>query len=252
LSNRGELTESRIDLATRRISSQAVTNALRPTIDAFAYYGGSGLGGNQNPTNVCPAPPAKPTFGCHQPGTIASMGYGGTLQQLVDSTAPDKGGGLAISIPIRNRVAQANQIRSLLEYRQAQMRLQQLENQIRIEVRNAQFTLQQNRAAVAAAKAGVESARQSLYAEQRKLTVGISTAVVVLQNESLLTIAQSNLISAMAAYEKSRLELDRATGLLLEHSNIQIADAKRGLVAELPQVPDVVPKQETTAAPQPH
>jgi hypothetical protein len=68
--------------------------------------------------------------------------------------------------------------------------------------------------------------------------------VLVLQNESLLTTAQSNLISAMANYEKSRLELDRSIGLLLEHSRIQIADAKRGVVTESPQVPDVVAKPE--------
>jgi outer membrane protein TolC len=162
------------------------------------------------------------------------------LNQLVNSTAPDKGFGVTMNIPLRNRVAQANQVRSELEYRQAQMRLQQLENQVRIEVRNAQFTLQQNRAAVAAAQAAVEYAQQSLVAEQKKLTAGISTPTLVLQNESLLTTAQSNLISAMAAYEKARLELDRSTGLLLEHSNIQVAEAQRGQVTAMPRVPAVV------------
>jgi outer membrane protein len=243
LSHRGELEESRVDLKTREISMRAVANALLPTADLFAYYGGSGLGGDQNPANICPPPAEKQPFGCHAAGTISPVGYGGTLQQLVNSTAPDKGAGVTFVVPLRNRVAQANQVRSELEYRQAQMRLQQLENQVRIEVRNAQFTLQQNRAAVAAAKAGVDSAKQSLYAEQKKLQVGMSTAVLVLQNESLVATAESNRISAMAAYEKSRLELDRATGLLLEHSNIQIADAKRGQVGQQPRVPNVIEMQ---------
>jgi len=75
------------------------------------------------------------------------------LNQLINSTAPDKGVGLQLAIPIRNRAAQADQVRSQLEYRQAQMRLQQQENQIRIEVRNAQFSVQQNRASVEAARA---------------------------------------------------------------------------------------------------
>jgi outer membrane protein len=245
LTHRGELEESRVDLKTRELNTRVLGNALLPTADAFAYYGGSGVGGDQNPANICPPPPATQPFGCRKAGAIPSRGIGDTLQQLVNSTAPDKGAGVTFSIPLRNRVAQANQIRSELEYRQAQMRLQQLENQIRIEVRNAQFTLQQNRAAVAAAKAGVDSARQSLYAEQRKLQAGMSTPALVLQNESLTASAQSNLISAMAAYEKSRLELDRSTGLLLEHSNIQIADAQRGRVTQEPNVPDVAPMQDT-------
>ena len=241
LTHRGELEESRVDLKTRQLNTRALDNALLPTADVFAYYGGSGVGGDQNQWNVCPPPPAPQPFGCRQAGSIPSRGIGDTWKQLVNSTAPDKGIGLTFSVPLRNRLAQADEIRSELEYRQAQMRLQQLENQVRIEVRNAQFSLQQNRAAVAAAKAGVDSARQSLYAEQRKLQAGMSTAVLVLQNESLVATAESNLISAMANYEKSRLELDRSTGLLLEHSNIQIADARRGRVTQQPNVPDVTP-----------
>ena len=241
LTHRGELEESRVDLKTRELNTRALDNALLPTADVFAYYGGSGVGGDQNQANICPAPPAPQPFGCRQTGSIPARGIGDTWKQLVNSTAPDKGLGLTFSVPLRNRLAQADQIRSELEYRQAQMRLQQLENQVRIEVRNAQFTLQQNRAAVAAAKAGVDSARQSLYAEQRKLQAGMSTPVLVLQNESLVATAESNLISAMANYEKSRLELDRATGLLLEHSNIQIAEARRGRIMQQPNVPDVTP-----------
>jgi outer membrane protein TolC len=134
-----------------------------------------------------------------------------------------------------------------LEYRQAQMREQQIENQIRIEVRNAQFTLQQNRAAVAAAQAAVELGRQSLDAEQKKLNLGASTSTLVLQNESVLATNESNLVSAMAAYEKSRIELDRATGLLLDHAGIVMSDAERGEVTHMPNVPYVAPRKDVNS-----
>ncbi|HTR68472.1 MAG TPA: TolC family protein [Terriglobales bacterium] len=243
LAHRAELAESRIDLTTRALSNKAVRNAMLPTLDLFAYYGGSGLGGAQNPANICPAPPAT-LFGCHDAGTFQPVSYGATLADLVDSTAPDKGVGVTLTIPIRNRTAQANQVRAQLEYRQAQMRLQQLENQIRIEVRNAQFAVQQNRAAVRAAQAATDYARQTLEAEQKKLEVGVSTPTNVLQNQSALTTAQSSLVSAMAAYEKSRVELDRATGLLLDHTGIVLADAQRGQATHMPQAPYVAPRQD--------
>ena len=118
---------------------------------------------------------------------------------------------MSLTIPIRNRVAQATQIRSELEYRQSQMRLQQLENQVRIEVRNAQFAVTQNRASVASAQAAVDLGRQSLDAEQKKYALGASTTTLVLQNQSALAQAESTLVSAMAAYEKAQVELDRAT-----------------------------------------
>jgi outer membrane protein len=244
LSHRAELVESRIDLNSRELNNKAVRNAMLPTLDLYAYYGGSGLGGAQNPANICPPPSQKQPFGCHAAGAITSIGYGGTLNDLVNSAAPDKGIGLTLNIPLRNRAAQANQVRAELEYHQAQVRLQQIENQVRIEVRNAQFSLQQNRAGVEAARAAADFARQSLDAEQKKLLAGVSTSTLVLQNQSALATTESNLVSAMAAYEKSRVELDRATGLLLDHAGILVADAERGQVTRMPSVPYVAPRPD--------
>jgi outer membrane protein len=180
-----------------------------------------------------------------------NVSYGGAFGQLFDSTAPDKGAGLQLNIPLRNRAAQANQVRAELEYRQAQMRLQQLENQVRIEVRNAQFALQQNRASVAAAKAAVALAQQSFEAESKKYALGASTSTLVLQQQSALTQARSTLVAASSSYEKSRVELDRATGLTLSKLAIDIADAERGQVTHSPTVPYVAPRQDTqiTGAP---
>jgi outer membrane protein TolC len=161
-----------------------------------------------------------------------------------------------LTIPLRNRAAQANQIRAQLEYRQAEMRLNQLENQVRIEVRNAQYSLEQNRARVDAAKASVELAKQSLDAEQKKYALGASTNTLVLGTQRDLTQAATNLVAAMAAYEKSRVELDRVTGETLVHNGIDIADAQRGQVTKMPSVPGTIhvdqvvrPSEEMTPAP---
>lgn len=151
--------------------------------------------------------------------------------------------GITLNITLRNRAAQADQVRAQLEYRQAQVRLQQIENQIRIEVANAQFSLQGNRASVEAAQSATEYARQTLYTEQKRLEAGVSNPTLVLQQQSAYTNAQSNLVSAMAAYEKARVELDRATGLLLDHSGIVLADAKSAQVTHMPNVPDIGPQQ---------
>jgi outer membrane protein TolC len=243
LSHRAELAESRIDLTNRDINNKSAKNALLPALDLFAYYGGSGLGGAQNPANLCVN--NGNAIGCTQSVDAATpVSYGSTLNQLVNSTAPDKGVGLQLNIPIRNRSAQADQVRAELEYRQAQMRLQQLENQIRIEVRNAQFSVQQNRASVEAAQAAVELGRQSLDAEQKKYALGASTTTLVLQAQRDLTQAASNLVSSKSSYEKSRVELNRAIGLTLDRAGIQLADAESGQVSKMPHVPYVAPRQE--------
>jgi selenocysteine lyase/cysteine desulfurase len=108
---------------------------------------------------------------------------------------------------------------------------------------------------VASAKASVDYARQSLDAEQKKYQFGTSTTTAVLQTRSALANAESTLMSAMAAYEKSRVELDRAIGALLDHDGISIDDAARGQVTHMPNVPYVSPRKElptvTTETPQP-
>ncbi|HZW95510.1 MAG TPA: TolC family protein [Candidatus Eremiobacteraceae bacterium] len=262
LRHRAELVESRIDLNSRDYSNKAVRSALLPTLDAFAYYAGSGLGGSQNPSNLCAnQTPEQLLLGfcagpnVHNPAEtipiVASTSIGGTWNQLVNSTAPDKGVGLSLNIPLRNRAGQAVQIRSELEYRQAQMRLQQIENQVGIEVRNAQYAVQQNRASVDSAKAALDLARQSLDAEQKKYQFGTSTTTLVLQYESQLATAESTLVNATVAYEKSRIELDRATGSLLDHNGISVDDAARGHVTRLPNVPYITPRKDLPSVSQP-
>src|SRR5579863_6749007 len=256
LGHRAELSESRIDLNSRELNNKAVRNAMLPTLDLYAYYGGSGIGGDANAALLSPPAgtcnPKTSTLGrCFTPSQLAPpfsnggpVGYGGTLQQLVTSAAPDKGIGVTLNIPILNRTAQANQVRAELEYRQAQVRLQQLENQVRIEVRNAQFDVQQSRAGVDAAQAAVDFARQTLDAEQKKLAAGVSNPTAVLQDQASLTAVESNLVSAKASYEKAEVELDRSTGLLLDHAGIVMADAESGQVTHMPAVPLVAPRKD--------
>jgi outer membrane protein len=263
LRHRAELVETRIDLNSRDYSNKAVRSALLPTLDLFAYYGGSGLGGSQNPANLCQDQTAEQRqLGfCAGPNpdrneqvlipTVASTSIGGTWNQLVNSTAPDKGVGLSLNIPLRNRAAQAVQVRSELEYRQAQMRQQQIENQVGIEVRNAQYAVQQNRASVESAKAALDLARQSLDAEQKKYQFGTSTTTLVLQFQSQLATSESTLVNATVAYEKSRIELDRATGTLLDHNGISVDDAARGQVTRMPNVPYIAPRKDLPSVAQP-
>jgi outer membrane protein len=267
LGHRPDLAEARINLTNTGISNKAIRNALLPTLDVFAYYGGAGLGGSQNPSNLCANEPldeqaqgfcAGPNAATTPPGQTfipiaRTTSYAGTLNQLINSTAPDKGAGLQLTVPLRNRAAQALQTRSEFEYRQAQLRIQQIENQVRIEVRSALFGVQQNRASVTSAQAAVDLARQSLDAEQKKYALGASTSTAVLQNESAFVQAESTLVSAKAAYEKAQLELDRATGLLLDRANIEIAEALSGQVKHAPNVPHAIPRpaDELPAPPPP-
>src|SRR5256885_4961301 len=237
LNNRPEIEQSNLDLTNREISEKAAKTALLPQVDLFGFYGASGLAGDPTATLLCGSPSAPAPPNCR-----FNSGLPNAFARLFDSSAPDKGVGVNLIIPIRNRAAQADNIRSQLEYRQAELRLQQLRNQIGIEVRNAQFALQQNRARVQAAQDGQKLAEQSLDAEQKKYALGASTNTLVLQAQRDVATAESNLVAAMSAYEKSRVERDRVTGQTLPNNHIQLGEAEAGVVTTPLAVPYVTPR----------
>ena len=239
LQHRPELAEARIDLSNRTISKRAARNALLPTVDLVANYGGTGLAGALNPNFTATGTPSLPNNGGYFDALSASTSH------------PTYFAGVSVNIPIRNRAAQADQIRSELEYRQAEVRLQQLQNTIAIDVRNAQFAVQQNRAAVDSALKAREFAAQSLDAEQKKLAQGLSTTYNVLTQMSNVSTAESNLVNAMSAYESSKLQLDIVTGRTLETLGINIEDAESGNVTHMPHSPYAVRTNDIVTQPVP-
>jgi outer membrane protein TolC len=228
LSHRPELAVARIDMTNRQLTRKAAKNALLPALNLVGYYGGSGLSGVPNPIN-----PADKN--------LAVTGFGDALVNSFNGTSPDYSIGFSLNIPIRNRTSQADQVRSELEYGQAELHLQQLQNQVGIEVRNAQFAVTQNRARVISARKGVDVAQRTLDIEQKKLALGASTSLQVLQVGRDLAVAELNLVTATTAYAKARVELDRSIGATLVNNGISLEDAETGVVHALPKMAGVAP-----------
>jgi len=242
INERPDMIQTRIDLTNREITKKSARNALLPTTDFLAFYGSSGLAGNGTSVSTCGLPGAPPPPNCV--GNFS--GWDAAFRNALNNNNPDYGLGLQLNIPLRNRSAQADQVRSELEYRQAELRMLQLQNQVGIEVRNAQFALEQNRARVVAAEKGRTLAQQSLSAEQKKYALGASTNFNVLQAQRDMTQAEVTLVAAMTDYEKSRVELDRVTAKTLARLNIAIDDAVMGEVHKAPSVPNVGPSAPGT------
>jgi outer membrane protein TolC len=208
-----------VDLDNRQISRKAARNALLPALSFEAFYGGTGLAGDLNPA-----------FTGTNSSTV-STDLGSALQQTVNNSAPDYFVGLNLNIPLRNRVAKADQFRSELEYRQSELRLEQLKKQIRIEVRNAQYALEQSRARVEAARKARDLSQRTFEITKQEQTLGSGSNYQTMTAQQDLAVAEQDLVSAMTTYEKAQVELDRATGATLEHNGIKIQDAINGTIS---------------------
>ena len=144
--------------------------------------------------------------------------------------------------------AQALAARALLEYRQAQMRLQQLYVQVRIQVINGQYALTNDRAALQAAQTASEYNTQAYQAEVKKLRLGASTTANVLLQEKNVAAAENNVISTEATYAKDRASLDQLLAETLDRYGISLTDAASGQVTRAPVIPGIEPAKAAPEA----
>jgi outer membrane protein TolC len=220
LHSRPELAESDIDLVNRQISRRAARNALLPSLSLIGFYGASGLAG-----------PLNPTYNRGPNISTVPVDFAGALQNAFNNSSPDYYLGLNLNIPIRNRVAKADQYRSELEYRQSELRMEQLKKQVRIEVRNAQYALDQTGARVEAARKARDLAQRTFDITKKEQELGSGSTYQTLSAQRDLALAELDLVSAQTTYEKAKVELDRTTGATLEHNGILLQDAIAGVVS---------------------
>ena len=219
LKNRTELQEQSLELGVGELSRKTARNALLPPLSLYGFYSGTGYGGTPNPAYLASG------------GTVSAPGgIGGTLENAFNYSSPEYQVGFQLSVPLRNRIAKADQYRTELEYRQSQVVREELKKRIRIEVRNARYALEQGASRVDAARKARDLAQKTLDIMQKEQKLGAGSNQQTLSAEHDLALAESALVTAETAYEKARIEVQRATGSVLEEYGISIADAKTGVV----------------------
>ena len=227
--NRPEIEQADLNLRGQEITVKANRNGLLPSLNLFATYIGQGLSGNS--IFRAPGLPPQPIIGIEPAGAYQA------LSQTFQGQFPDYSFGLSLSFPIRNRSAQADAARALLEERQLRTQLQKTKNQVAQEVRNAEIALTQAKAQIEAARKAVTLARQTLDAEQKKFQLGESTVFLVIQAQRDLVAAEVRNVLARAVYAKALMQFAQATGTTLEKHNVQIGEAREGKVARAPDIP---------------
>ena len=216
LENRPDLRQAERNLLNQGASNEFTRNNLLPSVSVFGFFAGAGLDGK---------------------GSAAQGGVWDALGQSFKGEYPEYAGGTTLSIPLRNRVAQADNLRSQLEAQQLKVGLQRSRNQVSLEVRKAVIGLIQGRAQVQAAHEATRLAREIWQGEQGKLDAGASTSYQVILRERDFIAAQQAELIAVAGYAKALVEMDRATGSTLRRNGIEFGDALSGTVTKMPIPP---------------
>ncbi|MHB8392080.1 MAG: TolC family protein, partial [Acidobacteriaceae bacterium] len=241
--------EALLSLKNQEITLKSVRNALLPVLDVYGFYGAEAIGGSKNPLITCGLIPSLGFDPCSGVPGI-NIPYSTVVGNLFNSSGSNKGVGFNFTVPLRNRQAQAQEERAQIEYRQSQMRLQQLYVQLRMQVVNQLYALQNDRAQVQSVEASLRYAAQSLDAEQKKYHLGASTTANVLSQTRNYETAQDNLIAAQTTYAVDRAALSQLVADTLEKYNISITDAATGNISQAPLVPGLqAPQPEAQPEP---
>jgi outer membrane protein len=254
---RPELQEQLYNLKNADIDIQATRNALLPSLTLSAQYSSVGLAGdapikgtstlaanpllpildvNGNPVFVNGVPIFEPEQRTPVIGT-SQQGFPTAQSQIFHNRFPDYLAQLTLSLPLRNRSAQADSARAILAERQEETVLQQLKNAALLDVRNTYIALTQDRAQVDAASEARQLQQETFDAEQKKYRLGASTVYNVILTQRDLIAAQGTELRALANLEEAKANYERALGRTLDVNHVTIANAKTGQVERETLIP---------------
>jgi outer membrane protein TolC len=172
------------------------------------------------------------------PASAALMGgYGSFLSQVFSRDYPGYSIGLELDLPLRNRVARADATRDELQSRQTDVRLAQLDSQVRLQVGNAWIAVQQAKTAYQAAVEARKLQEQALNVEQARFDAGVDIAYVLIQYQRDLAQGRSAELTALGVYAKAKTALERAVGLTLQNNGVSIEEAYQGQLSRSPSKP---------------
>ena len=247
--NRPEIAVNSISLQNARLNMLGTKNNLLPTLSANVTLSNSGQAGSPSGNLAIPTigPNGQVTY---LPATSANVngyllgGYGTVLGQIFGRNFPNYSAQISLTMPLRNRAAQADLITDELNYRQSEIQDKQLHNNIKLNVINAYTTVQQARAAYETSIVARKLQDETLAGVRRKYELGTATItdVVVAQRDD--TARQLSEIDALRQYTDARTSLRQQLGTVLQDYNVNIDEAKQGVVAREADIPVVVNQQQ--------
>ena len=238
LAQRPEMQEAALQLDSFKINLEGTRANMLPQIDAIADLRNNALTGSVNPLGTAVAP------------GILVGGYSNALGQLFYRDFPNYAVGVNVTIPLRNRAAEANMATAQVNLRMTEQAMQRLRNLIRLDVQNAIIAVDQVRIRYEAAVEQVAFEEELLDAENKKLSIGTSTPLAVILVQRDLSSAQLAQVQAVTAYALARVQLDQAVGSVLETNHVEIAEARSGQVSRPPSpIPTSAPGGTNPAAP---
>jgi outer membrane protein TolC len=249
LASRPELAQLRTNADINQLDVRYFRDLTKPQVNLVGTYTSDGLAGTLVPLsqNSSTSTTQLLTDRVNQLSTLAGLppliitststtvapqlvgGYAQSLRNLLEQRYPTARIGVSISLPLRNRTAEANLGRTLAQGHQLRDQFAQTEQLVEADVRNTLQAVRSAEARLAAAAAARASAEQQYASEQRQFRAGTSTVFLVLQRQTALLTARANELQAQTDLNKAIADFQRATGNTLEVNHVAVRTDTRQL-----------------------
>ena len=241
MENRPELQQSNVLKEINQIDQRFFKDQTKPAVDLVGTYGIVGLAGTLSISRVNPFTASSLEVRDRVNELSASWvlilcricplqtispdllgGFGQSVENLLANRFNNFKVGVQISLPLRNRTAEANLGGRWLKAERIGTQREQLEQTIQVDVRNALQAMRSAESRLRAASATREANEQQFASEQRKLDAGQSTTFLVLERQTALTEARGLELKAQTDLNKAIADLQRATGNALRVNSIVV------------------------------
>jgi len=219
LAKRPDFIEAKLNIRAADIQVKYAKNQRLPRVDLIGSIGTSGIAGR--PASTAGA------FGLLYRGVESPWKghWSDVYDYMDDGDYYSYVLGVKIEFPLENRIARSQYARAKIQSAQAVTGLKNIENQIINEVRDAIRTVETSRKLIESATASLRLAQEKLKAEEKKYSVGMSTAHDVLEFQEDLARAESTLAFAETSCNKAMVNLSRVQGTLLEDKGLTLEAA---------------------------
>ena len=254
--NRPELRRLRLQNDINAIDLQFFKNQTKPQVDLVGTVALTGLAG-QNVSTAAPAGTLVPLISgdptlnsaaflfeqiraiqiaqglpVSTSPLVATVG-GGPNPKLIGGYAKDIANlfsgetrnvtvGVAISMPFKNKTAEANLAGARIQQEQLAASMRSQAQLIEMDVRNSAQAVESARQRVLSAREARVNAELQLEGEQRLYQVGRSTTFLLFQRENALANARASEVRAETDYNKAIADLQRATSTTLRANNVVV------------------------------
>lgn len=240
LDNRPELAQLRTSADINRINVRYFREQTKPQVDLVGTYTTQGLAGTLvTPTSSTGTTNSALTQRVNDLSVLAGLqplpssttssvapnligGYGQSLRNLIDQNYPTARVGVRVSLPLRNRTAEANLGSALAQTNRINDQFKQAEQLVEADVRNSLQAVRSAEARLASAAAARSSAEQQYASEQRQFRAGTTTVFLVLQRQTDLLAARARELQAQTDLNKAISQFQRATGNTLTANNVAV------------------------------